>query len=299
MKKFIILTITVLTAAVTLLTTGCSAIFHTTELGDIVIKTYDFTGYTSVQLSDDFYYNISQSDTYSVSVSTYSNLVGHLDIHQSGNTLFVGMKHILSIGISKNLSITITMPQLNKLVVSGDCKGSATGFISNNDLDLNLSGASRLDADLQAGTTKLNISGDSKINGDLTSADTQIELSGDSDLNMTMKTGRIGITASGDSEVRGSLQALDCRITLLGASTCTLTGSCGNTVIAGSGESNVNSPELIALSADVTLTGASRTSIYTDGTLNIDINGDSTLNYSGSPSIGKILISGDSKVNHK
>jgi hypothetical protein len=61
----------------------------------------------------------------------------------------------------------------------------------------------------------------------------------------------------------------------------------------------VNLRELTLKSADVKLTGASRTTFYTDGTMNVDISGDSTLNYYGNPSIGKIDISGGSKLNHK
>lgn len=145
----------------------------------------------------------------------------------------------------------------------------------------------------------MGVSGDSKITGDLTSADTQIELSGASRFNMNLKTGKTEIDASGDSEVRGSLQALNCGITLSGASICELIGSAGNGVIVASGDSNLNSPDLTLQSADVKLTGASEASFYTNGMLNIDINGDSTLNYYGNPSIGKTNISGASKLNHK
>jgi len=47
------------------------------------------------------------------------------------------------------------------------------------------------------------------------------------------------------------------------------------------------------------LKGGSYGSVYTDGALNIDVSGASTLDYSGNPTIGKIDISGASKINHK
>jgi hypothetical protein len=296
MKKLFI-SCAVLLILMTVFSTGCSAIFHTSGSSQIVDKTYDFNDFTNINISSAFQYQITQSDTYSVVVTTNESMFAHLDIHQSGNTLYIGMKPFLF--NNSNPKVTITLPQLNKISISGDCQGSATGFVAKNDLEINLSGASRMDADFEAGSTKMDISGDSNITGDLTSTDIWVGLSGASHFNMTLTTGKTNINASGDSDVRGSLNAGDCQITLEGASTCELTGSAGNSVISAGGDSNFNSPELTLQSADVKLTGASRATFRTDGTMNVDINGDSTLNYYGNPSFGKIAISGDSRLNHK
>ena len=296
MKKSIVFFVILLTLTAMLLA-GCSAIFHTSGTGQIVEKNYDFKDFTNVEISNAYQYEITQSDNYSVVVSTPESLVDHLDIHISGNTLYIGMKFVLF--SSSNLKITITMPQLSKLSVMGACDGTATGFDSNSNLEIYLSGASRLDANFKAGITKLDISGDSRITGNLTAKDTQIQLSGVSILNMTLNTGNTNINVTGDSDIRGSLNAGDCRFTLQGVSTCELTGAAGNSLISAEGDSNLNSPGLTLQSADVTLDGASNASIYTDGTLNIEISGASTLNYSGNPTIGKIDISGASKMNHQ
>jgi hypothetical protein len=296
MKKSIMFFVILLTLTAMLLA-GCSAIFHTSGTGQIVEKTYDFKDFTNVEISNAYQYEITQSDNYSVVVSTPESLVDHLDIHISGNTLYIGMKFVLF--SSSNLKITITMPQLINLSVTGACDGTATGFDSNSNLEIYLSGASRLDANFKAGITKLDISGDSRITGNLTAADTEIILSGASDLNMTMQTGNTVITASGSSDIRGSLQAADCQFNLSGASTCNISGAAGKTVIAASGASDFNSSGFTAQTADVKLTGASDASIRVNGTMNVDISGASTLNYSGNPTIGKIDISGASKMSHK
>ena len=125
---------------------------------------------------------------YSVVVSAHENVFEHLDIHQSGNTLIIGMKFFPY--NTFGTKITITMPQLSKLAVSGACDGTAIGFDSNNDLEISLSGASDLNTDLKAGKTKLGMSGEAKIIGDLTATDTQINLSGACDLNMILNTSR-------------------------------------------------------------------------------------------------------------
>ena len=146
MKKLLIVYLTLLTVSSMLLLTGCSAIFNTTKLGEVVNKTYDFKDFNNVDISSAFQYEITRSDLYSVVVSTNENMFEHMDVHQSGNTLYIGMKFLFS---GSNPKITITMPQLNKLAVSGDCRGSATGFVSASDLEIDLSGASRMEADFK------------------------------------------------------------------------------------------------------------------------------------------------------
>ena len=297
MKKIFIPCIALL-LLLAIFSTGCSAIFRTNGAGKIIEKTYEFTNFTNIEISDACRYDIQQSDNYSIVVSGHEYVIERMDIQQSGNTLSIGIKFIPFISTS-DTRITITMPQLSKLSVTGACDGKATGFVSNGDLDINISGASGLDADFKAGTTKLVLSGDSNITGNLTAADTQIRLSGASDLNMTMQTGNTVITASGSSDIRGSLQAADCQFNLSAASTCNISGAAGKTIIIASGASEMDSPGLTMQTADVKLTGASDASIHVNGTMNVDISGASTLNYSGNPSMGKIEISGSSDLNHK
>ena len=261
MKKLIFLGTTLL-IIMAILFTGCSAIFHTEDLGDVIQKTYDFSGFTSVQLSNAFQYEITQSDTYSITVSAYQNMLDHLDIHQSGNILYVDLKFkLFGFNDNENTNITIAMPQLDKLDISGACSGNVAGFNSNDNFEADLSGASQLNLDIVAGKTTLDASGASDITGNVTSGDTEITLSG--------------------------------------ASKCEVTGSAGNTTIEASGASSVNSPDFTMQSADVILDGASNASVLTDGTLNLDISGFSKLNYYGNPTLGKTNISGASNLNHK
>jgi hypothetical protein len=135
MKKLMILAATIFIAAAMLLTTGCTALFHTTDTGPVVEKTYDFTNFSAVEVSDSFNYNIQQGTAYSITVSLRQYLVDKVDVHQNGNTLFVGMKNnTLLFGVDDNYTVTITMPQLNSLTVSNSSQGTASGFNSTNDL---------------------------------------------------------------------------------------------------------------------------------------------------------------------
>jgi hypothetical protein len=341
MKKLLIICLTLLALSTMLLLTSCSAIFNTTKLGDVVNKTYDFKDFTNVQISNSFHYDLEQSDTYSVNVSTYSSLVDRLDIHQSGNTLFVSMKNNTVFGFNFSNgdypSVTITLPQISKLAVSGSCRGTAAGFKSTNDLEVDLSASSSANLDVTAGKTNMNISGSSNISGNLTAGDTSIIVSsssrldmdlltgktsltfsssssgagsltaadtttnvtGSSNINIAMKTGNAVFSASGSSYINGSLTALNSDFTLSSSSHSNLQGTAGHATIVASSSSYINFTGLILQSADVTLQSSSHGSIYTDGALSIDLNGSSRLDYYGNPAIGKTNISGSSELNHK
>jgi len=300
MKKLTILAVTTLITAAILLTTGCTALFHTTDAGPVVEKTYDYKDFSGVQISDSFNYNIQQGTAYSITVSVRQYLVDKVNIHQSGNTLFVGMKNnTLLFGTDDNYMVTITMPQLNSLTVSNSAQGTASGFNSTGDLGINVSNSSRLDAELNAGKTTMNISDSSRVTGNITTADTQIKLSSSSDLNMNLQTGHTVINATDSSDIRGSLQAADCQITLSSSSTCTLTGSANAVIISAGDSSDMNSPGLTMQSADVTLSGSSDASIQVANSIDISVTDSSTLNYTGNPVVGKISIRDSSNVNHR
>jgi hypothetical protein len=332
MKKLLIICLTLLAVSTMLLLTGCSAIFNTTKIGDVVNKTYNFKDFTNVQISNSFHYDLEQSDTFSVNAATYSSLLDRLDIHQSGNTLYVSMKNNTLFGLNFSNgdypSVTINLPQLNKLTASGSCQGTAAGFNSTGDLEVDLSGSSGANLDITAGKTNMNISGSSNVTGNLTAADTSIKVSSSSrldmdlitgktsltfsgssrgsgsltaadttinvasssDINIAMKTGNATFSASGSSYIDGSLIALDSDFDLTGSSHSNLQGTTGDVTIFASGSSYINFLGLILHSADVTLQSSSHGNIYTDGTLNIDISGASSLDYYGNPSIGKIAI---------
>jgi hypothetical protein len=334
MKKFIVL-FTTLLVLITVSLTGCSAVFHTTSLSNIVDKTYDFKDFTKIELSNSFQYDIKQADNYSVVISAPQNELDRIDIRQSGDSLIVTMKYIPF--LSANPRITVTMPQLNKLAASDSCEGSAIGFNSNNNLEIDLHSSSRLNMDITAGKTTIDISGSSNISGKLTAADTNVNVTsssrldmalitgktsmtfsgssrgsgsltaGDtaisvnssSDINIAMKTGNASFTASGSSYIDGILSALGSDFNLTGSSHSNLQGTTGDVTIFASGSSYVNFLGLILQGADVTLQSSSHAIVNTDGALDINISGSSILDYYGHPSIGTVNVSSSSKLNRK
>lgn len=253
MKKIHLLLIVVIGLAA-LLMTGCNVIIGT---GDTVTREYEFRDFNRIEIGSAFRFEITQSDSYSVSVSTRENVIEHLDIRQSGNTLIIRLKPGSYTNVDTRAAVTL--PGLERLEVSGASQGEVSGFQSSNAFEMLVSGASRVEMEMEAGNTSLDISGASRVNG--------------------------------------SLRALNFELALSGASRCELEGSAGDADLDISGASQMNAGNFHLENADVEVSGASKAFIYTTGTLNVDVTGASTLEYSGNPTLGKVNVNGASRLN--
>ena len=225
-------------------------------------REYSVEGFTAVELSTAVEFEITQSPEYSVKAIGNDRLIKRLKAEVHEQTLKVRLSHGLSfisgIGLDDNVKVIITMPQLSKLATSGACKGTAKGFRSSDDLEIDLSGAGRAEIDMEAGRTDIEVSGAGKLSGVLKAQKTEIELSG--------------------------------------ASHCVLSGKGGNTSLDLSGASRADLSEFDMNDSDIDLSGASRVKIRMDGKLNADLSGASSLEYSGNVVLGNTSTSGASRL---
>jgi hypothetical protein len=256
MKKLLI-GIAALTCLVGVFMTGCSSGVYTIGTGPIIEKNYTFTNFDSIEISNNFRYEITQSPDYSVKVSTHKNISEHLDVYQSNRTLYIKLEEPRGYS-NTDASVTLTLPELNSIKVTGASRGSLTGFESSKPLAVTVSGASQLDMKVISGNTKINISGAGKVTGYIKAQDTDLRVSG--------------------------------------ASRCELQGSVSKANIEVSGASQAEIADLTALSADVNVNGASRAVVNTEGDLRLNVSGASTVHYLGHPDITKMDISGASHI---
>ena len=163
---------------------------------------YPFSDFNNVNASSAFTVDVSQSNSYSVSITANENLLDYLNIYQRGKTLYLGMKSAEYNNV--RYEATITMPVLLDFTLSGASKGSISGFSSANPLKLILSGASRVSGSIEAGDCDFNLSGASRV-----------ELAGSGN--------NTDINASGASNVElADFPINNAKVTLNGASNATL-----------------------------------------------------------------------------
>lgn len=229
--------------------------------GNLATQEFNFTDFDRVEVGYAFEVEITQSSSYSVSITADDNLFDYILVSNQGTTLKIHLEPALHYAFTK-LQVKITMPQLYGLTLSGATRGTVSGFSSTDNIDIEVSGASSLDlVEMSAGDVKINISGASKVTGDI---------------------------AAGDAD-----------FTVSGASTLQLEGSASDIVVDASGASRVKLAAFLVNNADITLSGASSGTVNLDGRLDADLSGASKLSYIGEPTMGTINTSGASTLSKK
>ncbi|MFC1901702.1 head GIN domain-containing protein [Chloroflexota bacterium] len=184
--------------------------------GNLINETFNTSDFTMIKAENGFQVEVTESDSFSVVAIIDDNVLEHIDVKKSGDTLILSPKGNRSFR-SATLSAKVTMPDIDKIELSGGAHVNLTGFSSSNDLSVKMSGGSHLNSlatpgDLTVGDVNFNLSGGSHVtlSGSATSLD--IDGSGGSHFNLEgFSVGNANIKLSGGShttvDVNGTLDA--------------------------------------------------------------------------------------------
>jgi opacity protein-like surface antigen len=260
MKKLIfgIALITVLASVVML--AGCVRVDIAEKNGPITTQQYDFKDFTGIQVGNAFELEVIKGASYNVTITAGKNVLDRIRVAKTGGTLVIDIDGWSFIWRSSPV-VTVTMPDLTSLDLSGASHANIQGFNSTHDFHLKLSGASVLDMDMETGNFVAKISGASAAKGRLTATGADIDLSG--------------------------------------ASNIELTGSCRDLKLHSSGASHAALSYFTVSTAVIEFTGASHGTLDVSGRLDVDLSGASSLDYLGNPVLGKIDVSGASDLEYK
>lgn len=194
------LVIAALIVVATIVATGLPAIQGgITGSGHLVTQRETFTGFTAVTISDGFRFTITQSTDYGANVTIDDNLVSYVQVTQTGDVLSVGLvpgRFVLS-----SPRVSISMPDLTRLDVSGGTTGSTTGFVLSHSLVVTASGGSVMTSSGRATNLTASASGGSQL--DLTNlrvTNANVDLSGGSTATVNLN-GRLDASISGGSQL--------------------------------------------------------------------------------------------------
>lgn len=255
--------VAVLVSAVLMLAvlfTGCSAV----DVGPVVSKDFDFKDFSNVTIGSAFDVEIVPSSTFSVNVTAPENMMKYIKVAKSGGTLEVSLQwgwRGWTGWTGDRPKVRVAMPELYILELSGAARGTARGFKSIHDSKIVLSGASSLDADIEAYDMNIEVSGASRLTGNL-------------------KANNIKLRESGASRIQ-------------------LVGSGNNMDLEVSGASQAQLDGFTVNDARVEVSGASRASIAPTGKMDVSLSGASSLEYSGNPTLRGLDISGASTMRKK
>jgi hypothetical protein len=264
MKKLVVsLLLSVLVLSVFTAMTGCSGTIGTPVAGNgkLETKPFDYVGFNKLEIDTAFQVEVTKTDSFALGITADSNLFEFLDIRKSGNTLHIGLQKNHSY-FNTTQKAMITMPDLRGLSVSGASKTHIIGFNSTNALDIEVSGASKLDI-------------------------------------TNVKTGNVILEVSGASHATGNLTMADGNFNISGASGVELEGTAGNITMDISGASSGKLDKFALVQAKMTVSGASSATINVSTKLDANVSGASRLYYIGSPTLGSINITGASTFSKK
>lgn len=156
-----------------------------------------------VDVSHAFTVDISQGDTFSVVIRIDDNLVQYLEVVKRGSTLKIGLKPARRFSIrNATMQAKVIMPELTGLTLSGASHCTITGFESTKALDVDLSGASSLRGDIEAGDARFDVSGASHLTLSGSAQDLTIDASGASSVDLSgFPVNDANVEASGASNV--------------------------------------------------------------------------------------------------
>jgi hypothetical protein len=171
--------------------------------GNVVTQQMSISDFTKVETGNSFKVTITRADEFSVQVKTDDNLVEHLDVRKSDDTLIIRLSPGKSTR-NATLEAEVSLPELTGVKLTGASQGTILGFTSKGEFGADLSGASKLSGDIQA-------------------AQTIVELSGASSLDLTGSSASLSLRASGASKAKMEDFAIDdAEVHLSGASSATL-----------------------------------------------------------------------------
>jgi hypothetical protein len=210
-----------------------------TGSGNLVTLEQPFEDFQRVDISHAFQAEVTQGDAYSVVITIDDNLAEYLDVRVVGDTLQVGFDRNGPFTMrNTTMRAQITMPELTGVAGSGASQVRVSGFASDKDLNVDVSGASTVRGQIDAGDLRADVSGASRLeltgqgkNGDITaSGASQANLSGFRMEDVTAEasgasraevyaSGRLDAEASGASTVLYSGDPTLGRTNTTGAST--------------------------------------------------------------------------------
>jgi hypothetical protein len=123
-------------------------------------KEKEYKDFTRVAVSNTFDFNIVRADSFSVKFDVPEGFTKNIRIDQVGDKLSIDHSHHISWMFRlARPKVTITMPLIKELRLTGSVSGEVTGFKSSEDFSMEMEGASQAKISLQAGKADFHLRG--------------------------------------------------------------------------------------------------------------------------------------------
>lgn len=269
-----------------LLTLAAIAIAAIAANAEEKTRTYNFGEINGIEAGMNYQIHVTKGSSDKITVIYDSAYEQYMNIRHAGNVLHMDIKELPRKLRSMNLKpieVYLEMDIIRELDLSGAAGAYFSGEFQARDLDIDLSGASKLQGlHINGDTMSVDGSGasDLSISGNFTSG-IEIDLSGAADMEFDGKCMELDCELSGACNLKGNVSFRTGSIECSGASKTNLKGSAEKLTIDGSGACNINTEGIAADKVHICLSGACKARVTASGELYHDIARSCKMTYFG------------------
>lgn len=206
--------------------------------GTIISRNESVKAFKSIEVSGGMLVRLKQDAASSLRIETDENLMEYIEVNVDGNTLEVHAKDGYNLDPSKEITLFISAPEYDKIDLSGATHLNTEGLITEDEIELQASGASEITMQIKCSSFNAGLSGASelKLNGEASKFD--VDASGASKIRcMNLQTNETTLDLSGASEAEVAVEK-QLNVEASGASNVSYRGN-ANIKQNSSGASNV------------------------------------------------------------
>jgi hypothetical protein len=234
------LLIVLIVVGVVVIAVGIAAAVFLSWPGNPKTQEYTNSGFSALDVGSAFQVTVNRGDTYSVKVTAGERIFDRISVTQSEETLKIEVKPGIFFG-AFDAKAEITMPTLNGVTLSGATSGDVDSFSTTDQFVITVSGASSLEmTNMELEDVDIELSGASRLTAQGTGANLVSQVSGASNLNLeSFPVNDATVTVSGASHAVVSPSGT-LNVDASGASSLQYTGNPNLGTINTSGASTVN-----------------------------------------------------------
>jgi hypothetical protein len=204
---------------------------------------FETEAFHAIDIGHSFVVDLRQSDEYSVTVEAPKELLDKIHVEVEHGVLEVKMKDPSNKWGWKNndkeILVHITFPMVDAIHISGAVELTSSNLLSLDDLDLNVSGASEVNLNLECDDLEVHLDGASELTMDVKTDNLKLQVSGASEIYLRGVADDLGIHCAGASEIQAeALAAGDVDVECSGASSIDFWAS-GEVAVNARGASDI------------------------------------------------------------
>lgn len=246
--------------------------------GEVVKEDRKIAKFNGIEVSDAIDVIITQSENESIVTETYKNLQKNLMTEVKNGKLKIYFNE--RVKLDSKTKVYVYFRNLESIDLIGASSIKGTNKIISDKMNIELSGASDADLNLQAVNTTVDLSGAADLDLNLLTDDLYIELTGASDADINIDTKKLRIQASGASDID-------------------LAGGCNYLDITASSASDVNALNLKADFADIDCSSSADVYVSVDKELKINASSAASVRFSGNPKITDYDVTAGADVSRR